>query len=125
MGSVDYSDIGYALFFVLELCIVGSIFLALLVLSLTDKHYKKHKLLFYTILSITLCIAGIAALVFLTSNSPLLLGIYAFTTFIAVTPVIIAYWIHLCSKHKERDYWIIAIVIAMPIVGLLWLLGTY
>ncbi len=127
MSSIDLSGVGYASFFILELCIVSFVFLVFLIFSLVGKYYKKYKLLFYTILSSIFCIIGTVALVFLSVDKhvPLIIGVRIFSILIAIIPLIVMYWIHLCSLHKYRDYWILAIVTGLPVLWFLWLLGTY
>ncbi len=121
--------------FIFIMPLVTVFFIPTAVIFAVRKYYRTQKILFWItaipaiIMSINVFYVAVAfrgedIYLFVEDN---VVNAFANTMYLLLflIPIICAYWIHVCSLHKYRDYWILAIITGMPILWLLWLIGTY
>ncbi len=113
-------DLAYGLWFVLLLFINTTFYLIISIICLIKKYYNKYKILFFSTLVI---LTIIAIIIYITANGWFIdlpkiyndVSVILTNIFSTLIPIIIAYWIHLTSKNKTRDYIILSIIF-VPLV---------
>ncbi len=137
LNDIFYKDmfleinVQYIEAFIFIMPFVTVFFILTAVIFVFKEYYKIQKALFWiTIIPAMILVINICYIVtiFYRGDGHLFYGEYMVNIFIRsmyflffLISIIYAYWIHACSSHKYRDYWILAIPIGILILGLLWL----